>query len=236
LLERVDTCGNEEPARVPVYEWAAALALVALLPVQIALAAAGTGYFQDKYAISTSLGLAVTAAWLLPRIYGLGRIIQPVLATSTLIYILVSVGAQIVQVKRHLHQPPRARRALPPLLKPPPPEALPIVMASAFTYLPVWWYAPPELRGRLVYLSDLKYAEKQQDFLPELSLVLDDQYTPMQTEPYGDYLKSHPRFYVLTSGEPRLNWLPSRLSSEGWRLTPVGRKASDVLYLADRPK
>jgi hypothetical protein len=89
-------------------------------------------------------------------------------------------------------------------------------------------------RRRLIYLSDVSFAVRQQDFLPELSLVFDNRYTPLPVSDYATFIAIHQRFLLLASGEPRLVWVPARLSEAGWRLTPTAKSGRDVLYLAER--
>ncbi len=73
---------TSSPPAVPAYEWAATCALCLLLPVLIMLTRLQTGYFQPKYAISTSLGLALLAGWGLPRLSRPRALAQPLLALS----------------------------------------------------------------------------------------------------------------------------------------------------------
>jgi hypothetical protein len=131
-----------------------------------------------------------------------------------------------------LHADP-GKSAVSPLLQGAPGD-LPIVVANAFDYIPDWWYSPSTVRRRLIYLSDVSFAVRQQDFLPELSLVFDNRYTPLPVSDYATFIAIHQRFLLLASGEPRLVWVPARLSEAGWRLTPTAKSGRDVLYLAER--
>lgn len=219
---------------VPLHEWIAAAGLSLLLPALLVLTAAGSGYFLPRYAIGDSLGLALLAAWGLPRIPRLQSFAEPLLALSTLTSLLV-VGifllrAQIVEpVQKGLEN---SHAVSPVLLNAP--AGLPIVVASAFEYPPDWWYAAPNLRGRLIYLADPAYAAQQADFLPEFSLILDRKVVPMPLADYAPYIATHPHFLLLRSGESRLNWTDTRLAASGWRLTPIATAGQDVLYQADR--
>jgi len=221
---------------VPVYEWAAVGALCLLLPAQILIAYCVTGYSQPRYAISTSLGLALLATWGLPRVPRLRPGIQPAMgiaAVSVLVLILCEVA--VAQFHRQLWRPQPAADAVSPVLSAVPPGSSPIVVANAFDYPADWWYSPPPLRERLIYLSDTEYAVRQSDFLPELSLMADREVVPMPIAPYSAFVAGHPHFLLFCSGAARLDWTCSRLAHDGsWHLTLIGADSSGGLYRVDR--
>ena len=236
LFERKGSRGMcEDTANtVPLYEWAAVGALCLLLPIQLTLAFVKTGYFQPKYAMGTSIGLALAASWGIPHFARLRRIAQPLLALSTLVFLLMTAKDLIAdQVHYPMFRAQPARSAVSPLLMAPPGDP-PIVVANAFDYLPEWWYASATVRKRMTYLSDVSFAVRQEDFLPELSLVFDNRCTPLPVSDYATFLRDRQQFLLLTSGRPRLVWLPSRLSQAGWRLTPIAKDGGDILYMVDR--
>jgi hypothetical protein len=233
--ERKTPAGSDSLPPVPLHEWIAALALCLLLPAVIVLTSFETGYFQPKYAISTSLGLALLGAWALPRLLGRRFDPQPLLALSTLGSLLVVVAFLLrVQIYRPVEKGLQGVETVSPLLLRAPAD-LPIVVCNAFDYAPDWWYAPPSLQKRLVYLSDLTYAARQTDFLPEFSLVLDREFIPIPVPDYSPYIAAHQSFLLLRSGEARLNWTDARLANSGWRLTPIDKAGADILYQVDRP-
>ena len=224
-----------DPEPVPAHEWAAAVALSLLLPVLMSLSAIETHYFLFRYAVSCSLGLALLGGWAIPNIAKLRIIAQPLLALSTLCFLLLIVTVLLIE---NFHRPvwkaqPSAEGVSDVLLHAP--GELPIVVANAFDYATDWWYAPPSLKQRLVYLSDVPYALQQPDFLPELSLVRDQRYIPVSTTGYAAFIESHRHFLLLRSGLPRRNWTDARLADSGWRLTPIARSSGDVLYRVDWP-
>jgi 4-amino-4-deoxy-L-arabinose transferase-like glycosyltransferase len=225
---------NEDVLQAPIYEWAAVGALCLLLPLQLALAYVKTGYFQPKYAIGTTLGMALAAAWGIPRLAGLRRIAQPLLAISTLVLLLMTAKDLIAdQIHYPVSRARPAKSAVSPLLVGAPGD-LPIVVANAFDYIPDWWYSPDSVRQRLIYLADVSFAVRQQDFLPELSLVIDNKYTPLPLSDYATFTGSHQHFLLLTSGQQRLVWMPLRLSETGWRMIPIAKSGGDRLYRVDR--
>jgi 4-amino-4-deoxy-L-arabinose transferase-like glycosyltransferase len=220
---------------VPAHEWAAVGALSLLLPLMILLTAIETGYFLTRYAIGSSLGLALLGGWALPRLDRLRLIAQPLLALSTLSFLLLIAAALLIEnMSQPIWNAQPAAKAVSPLLLNAPGD-LPIVVANVFDYAPQWWYAPPLLKQRLTYLSDLPYASQQAGGLPELQIAREQAHIPLRTSEYAAFLKSHPRFLLLESGSLRFNWTVSRLASEGWRLTQITSSNRGVLYQVDRP-
>lgn len=233
-LESKPPAAGPLPA-VPAHEWAATASLSLVLPVQMLLTSFEHGYFFPKYAVNTSLGLALLSAWGLPRIRGLREMTRPLMVLSAAAFLLFC--ATIVGARQILHRDAHAdlaASAVSPLLINAP-AGEPIVIANAWNFTSQWWYAPTALQQRLVYLYDTNYAVHQSDFVPELSLVADKSYLPVPTAAYSQFIVTHSHFLLLSSGIPRLNLASVRLSSSGWRMTPVNRAGSDVLYQVDRP-
>jgi hypothetical protein len=219
---------------VPAHEWAAATMLCLVLPVEMLITSFEHGYFFPKYAVNTSLGMALICGWALPRIGRLRIFAQPVLATGTLGFLLLSA---VTLLQKELHQPVGHAQigadAVSALLVHAPGD-LPIVGANAYDFTSEWWYAPPELRQRLVYLYDVPYAVKQPDFVPELSIAADASYLALPTSEFSQFVNTHRHFLLFYSGLPRLDIAAKHLADTGWRFTPIARSGADVLYRVDR--
>jgi hypothetical protein len=235
VLTPRDLRPEPELPEVPVHEKAAAIALALLPPAQLLLAILKTGYFFPRYAIGAVLGLALLFAWTWPRTGQLRAIAQPALAALTLGY-LAFIALYLVIAPRYIPlgraQLVKAGVASVSLHVP---GDLPIVDSNACDYLQEWWYAPPDLRQRLVYLSDLTYAEKQPAFVAELTIMLDRSITPVPVADYSSFLAAHPRFYMLRTGRIYDNWLPARLARSGWHVTKLSSDNMGELYLAEAP-
>lgn len=228
--------GKETPLPpVPGHEVAAAVALALALPAQWWVSLVATGYFMPRYGAVTALGLALLGAWCLPRFGRLRLAAQPVLAGLAAGYVAMVALSLAVAAIRHPVQSIRSPEAAEPLLAQAPAD-LPVVYANAFDYASGWWYAPAALRSRMTYLSDLPYALHQPDFLPELSLVLDSRWIPIQTSSYVTFLSEHPQFLLLRYQETQAGWLPSRLSEGGWRFQQLARSPSAILYQVSAPQ
>jgi hypothetical protein len=220
---------------VPVYEWAATCGLCLLVPVQILVAALlQRGFYFPRYAVSCNLGLAILCAWGLPRIWRLRRVAQPVLALSTIGYLLfIGVNLLLLELRRPAWRVEAGDVVSPLLLTAP--DDLPIVVSNALDFPPTYWYAQPALQRRLIYLFDVPYALRQSDFIPELSLAADEEYIHMPMTGYSDFIASHPHFLLFYTGNASTNMVPPRLVKSGWHLSPIARAGNDVLYRVDRP-
>ena len=222
------------PPAVPVHEWAAAAALSLLLPFQILIAVVATGYSQSRYAVSCSLGLALLAAWGLPRVRRFRAAIESAMALSVLGMLIPALGQlAFAQLQHPAWREVRAATGVSPALARAPAD-LPIVVANAFDYPPNWWYASPPLRQQMIYLSDPQNAIRQTDFLPELTLLADRADAPMPTASYEDFIAGHSHFLLFGSGATRLNWTYFRLKNTSWKLTLISASDDGVLFRVDR--
>lgn len=224
--------GGTEAARpaVPPHELAAAGALALLLPLQLLIATAATGYFLARYAVGTALGLTLVVCWFGPRWGRLRALVEPAFATLATTYMVTVVLALAIAQVRHplLRARPTAASVAPLLLDAP--ADLPIVAANSFDSLAEWWYAPGGVRARLVYLDDVPYAMRGTAALPELSLVASRLYLPLAIKDYAPYLKDHGHFLLLAAGPPECDWITARLARAGWHMTPLARTGGGELY------
>jgi len=224
---------NKNPG-LPAHEVAAAIGLTLLVPVMIGLTWFATGYYLERYAISAAMGIAILAGL---EIGGSSHstavaALCSILLGMWLIAPLADAGARTIE--RRMARPPSANAATGWTLSDVP-GLEPIVVASAVTYIPEWWYAPPQLRERLHYLADLTFAVRQPDFLPELSLVTEQPYVPSKVDDYRQFVSTHDHFLLYSVGVPRLEWISERLRSEGWSLRILRTRGSETLYFAEAP-
>jgi hypothetical protein len=220
---------------VPRHELAAAVALALSIPLQIFMAAVATGYFLPRYAIDSTLGLALLCAWAWPR---RGRFLtgaQRPLALLLIFFLLVATGdllwAELLNPASHR----QIVKAAEPSVLLNAPGDLPIVASNAFEYVPQWWYAPPALQRRLIFVSDLDYALQRPAFLAELSMSVDRAWLPFPVAQYQRYLADHPHFLLLCTGNARDVWMLPRLRQSGWHLNLISQSGSNYLYDAEQP-
>jgi hypothetical protein len=195
-----------------------------------------TGYYLSRYAIGAAVGIAILMGFAAHRC---GRSASHGSAAASLCMVLVVLdfaGPRMITVIDRFTYPQDAGVGAGP------DSALdaaqghgPIVVASALTYMPAWWYASPALRERLHYLADLPFAVRQPDFLPELSLVADQPFVPSKVDEYRQFLSVHREFLLYCVGSGRLEWTKERLQAEGWALHSLYRNGRETLFLAQAP-
>jgi hypothetical protein len=191
-------------SHAPAEEFAAAGAAALLLPLMLLVTHFGTNYFMVRYGLGSAVGIALLTGMLFDR-FRAQRLRIIVTTYACLLSFLMACGLRAVPLQ------------LDPMLLADT-SSEPIVVASALQFSPAWWYADPQMRERLHYLSDLTYANRYSDLLPEYSLALESAYTPMHMEDYEAFLASHSHFRLYCYGEPRIEWIKKRLTSEGWHL------------------
>jgi len=220
---------TEPTSRVRIEDIAAGLALVLVLPIILLVTKFGTGYFMARYAIGSTLGVALVSGLLLSRwSERLPRIEDFVPAIIIYCFSISLLGFWQGGQYQHI----TGVQSDPVFLSAP--VQVPIVIADAVIFWPTWWYSDPGVRSRLHYLSDLSYALQQPDFIPEYTLILEQPYGAPKLDNYGDFVASHREFLLYCSGMPRIEWVKTRLSNEGWQLTPIAGSGSNVLYRVDR--
>jgi hypothetical protein len=219
---------------VPAHEFAAAAGLALLVPIMIGVTWLATGYYLFRYAIGAAMGVAMLAGMAAPL---LGRNRSHVTAVASLSMVLVALvfaGTKTKAVIRAIANPPADSWSASSVLDAAP-GGEPIVVANAVTYLPKWKYASPPLRERLHYLADWPFAVRQADFLPELSLIVTQQFTPSKVDDYRQFLSTHRRFLLYCAGQPSLEWTEGRLRAEGWTLHLLRSSEGETLFLAEAP-
>lgn len=218
---------------VPTHEWVASATLTLVLPVQMLLSSFEHGYFFPKYAVNTSLGVAVIAAWALPRIGLLRDSAQSMVTLSAAAFFLYSAAALgLKELRQPVSTVHLAEQGVSPLLRQAPAGG-PIVVANAWDFTADWLYASPELKQRLVYLYDVSWAVRQSDFVPELSLAADKSLLPVPMAEFSPFVAAHPHFLLLCSGLPRLNLAAVHVAQSGWRMTLIAQSGGDALYRVD---
>lgn len=217
----------------PAHEIAAAVGLALLVPAMIGITWMATGYYLPRYAISAAMGVAILVGFAAHRFArspmqgAVAAVLCMAIVTAT--FVATRAVDRLARSTNGTQVPTRVS-ALDGA-----PTGLPIVVGSALAYLPTWWYAGPELRWRLHYLSDLEYAVRQSDFLPELSLVANQPYVPSKVDAYRAFLAAHAEFLLYCVGDERLNWTKSRLKSEGRTLQLLYQHGDQSLFLVKAP-
>lgn len=107
---------------------------------------------------------------------------------------------------------------------------LPIVVSSGLLFTQAWYYASPELRSRLLFVSDakmaLRYLHNEQT---SSSIYYDAQFFHWPWEPLDQFRRLHPRFLLSWTSED--SWLLPALREEGARFDLLDVTADGYLFL-----
>jgi hypothetical protein len=213
------------------HELAAMLACCLLPFVSLALAyASHGGTFLWVYVLPTTMGLSLLAANLLFR-YANQR------HTVAALIVLVFLGwFSLRQVSPVAHALARSRTppAAPVLLRGLD-VRLPVVIADPILFLQLAHYQPPELVGRLFFLTDLDQVVRftEQDS-GERSLQHLNMVRRIPLEPYQAFIQTHRAFHVYWTGK-RWEWLLSKLIEDGARVEVVQERQDELVLLVTVP-
>jgi hypothetical protein len=222
---------------IPGHEIAAATTMALLVPLMLAVTWLTTNYFLYRYAIGASLGTAILMGY---AAAGFGR--ETIRSNAAALLGIAGLTAVVGVTDLARRQDPQAApgpRASPGLLEAAPADQ-PIVVDSILTYLPMWWYSPPDLRARLRYLTDVSYAVKTPDPLGELTLVGERRFIPNRVDDYESFLAEHQTFLMLCkvtetgACNDRTAWAKQRLVAEGYRFVPIVEGKDQVLFQVSR--
>jgi len=227
---------TEPQNRLPAHEIAAAAGLALLTPIMIALTWATTGYYGQRYAISTMLGVAILLGFAVQRFSVTAKQGMVVAALSMAVLTAGYVVPRATAIAWHKVDPSSApSEPSSASIFDKAPAGEPIVVANPVEFMADWWYAPPDLRQRLHYLADMPYATTQPFFLADVSLVVNRDVIPEKTDDYATFLKTHRRFALYCWGPDDGNWIKGRLIAAGWTLTPLYDDGVRALFDARAP-
>ncbi len=107
------------------------------------------------------------------------------------------------------------------------------MIASPHTFFQLTYYAPPELRSRLVYLADPAVALRHLGTdTPELGIQEFRRWTPLRIEDYRAFRRAHPRFLLYADRGP-WSWLLPALAAERARFQVVALDGAAPLYIVN---
>jgi hypothetical protein len=108
-----------------------------------------------------------------------------------------------------------------------------IAVAGTTEYLSLWYYAPPQVRDRLVYLADPASALDRTgtDTVDRNYLAL-ARWAPVTVHDYRTFAGRQHTFLVYSAGP---GWLIETLYASGATLDEVGREADGPIYRVTLP-
>jgi 4-amino-4-deoxy-L-arabinose transferase-like glycosyltransferase len=208
-----------------VEDLAVGVALVLILPIMLVLTGLGTGYFWERYGIGSALGVALVCGLLFSWLNKQLPLMKAVVFAGIPYCLVVAIVS--LWLSGPITGSPGAQSD--PLFVSAP-AGEPLVIADAVVFSPTWWYSDQDRRRRLHYLSDISYAVKQPDFIPEYSLMLEQPYGAPKLDDYKEFLAEHREFLLYCYGMPRLEWVKNRLSDDGWHLIPIRSEGPHELF------
>ena len=214
--------------RFPLPELAAAIMYLFVPAVMLLLTWRTTGYYNHRYALSATLGCVILFVYL-SSMLSPNRLAIPCLIMVVLLGHWVGVSARSV---RRMPGPADNLSVGSPLY--PKGDALPIVMPDCIWFLQMAHYSTREVTSRLTFLTDVPHATRRPDLDGEMSLAVCRHVLPGTIEDYHAFLSRHREIWMLSHGDPTLEWLPSQLRDEGWKLQYEAQTGNDILFRASR--
>lgn len=209
-----------EGRRVPAHEAAALAAGVAIPIFGLVLAWLIAGVLVPRYLLSAVVPIGIALALMLWRA---NTHRSPAEALACALFIML-VAAGFVRDPPAFRHPVADRPVLLNSLRTP----VPTVVSSSLQYLQLWYYTPPELKGRMVYLADPSEALRLSgsDTIDRGYIAL-SRWTSVTVEPYESFVARHSSFRVYEAGS---GWLLAKLEASGAGIEEIGRDPGGRLF------
>jgi hypothetical protein len=214
--------GTTEP--IPLHEGVAAAMAMLVPALGVLLALAITGAFVPRYALAAIGAVSVALPVAASQIARTG----PIAGVVLLIALAAGHAASFATIIRSApyDNPVAARPLLAASLRQPGPT----VASAQLWFLQLWYYAPPELKTRMVYLADparsLQYTGSDTMDRNYLALA---RWTAVPVEPLDTFLSRQRDLRIYASGS---GWLLEWLRDMHAQIEPMGTEAGGQLYSA----
>jgi hypothetical protein len=234
FILKVDNQQSESP---PIHEIAAALTLTGMPFLVGALAATVTHAFVPTYPIAMVIGIGILVGF--GSSHNRGDHI--LFAVSAVLFLSVLfLGKQIFYDVAFVFQPQHAWESpyrstkitsaqfktlsLPSI---PGADQTPIAVADANLFHQLSFYAPTDIRSRVVYLTDRAAAVAYEGFdTDEITFQGLRRWTTINVQDYHLFIEKHVRFLLLGDG-----WITQQLLTDNAHLQLVGRTADKFIYV-----
>jgi len=211
---------RRELRRIPVHEVAAAL-MTMFIPVwAILISLLVSGAFVPRYASVAAVGVFIVVPILASRLRNqLAPLLLCLMSCAIFVHAFRGTAAE-VPYQRPLDYRPILRTALT--------ESAPVVVTGTL-YLQMWYYAPPEGRDRLTYLTNPSAALRLigTDSLERDYLVLRD-WSTVIVQDYEAFIRANERFYLYDVGA--LSWILEKLREDRAGIREIGRESGATMY------
>ena len=208
-----------------------ALGLLWMPWIALGIAKMTDGGLAARYAIGTTLGLAMSASYVS---FWLGQRMSAVM----LILLLTAFGSKEAVywgAEWYGLNPTRVDVAsFERLLESAQDPTLPIVVTNGMEFVPLTYYVSPPMSQRLVALIDREAAREHlgSDSI-EVDLLVLQECLPITVQTYDAFETQHQRF-LLYASPGHGDWWQERLLRDGLGLTTIAADGSRVLYRVER--
>ncbi len=215
--------------KIPFHEHALALGFITLPFAMFFILKLSHGGFADRYTIVTALSFPLAARYVLQVMDR--RVIYVFCAL-----LLVSLGAQEASFWQREHA--MFGKKLAPaegferfVVTAQHPD-LPVVVSDAIAYLPLAYYASPEVKRRLVFLADPQTAITYtgSDNADKCVSALRP-YLSLQVYDFKNFVGTHSDFLLYSDGVGIWDWLPTRMTHDGFDLQVATMDMEKRIYL-----
>lgn len=209
----------------PTYEMAAAALLLALPAAGVTVGlAVPPHYFIERYAVLVIAGPALLVPMLVSRLTG-GR---PAAGAALAIAALVPFLGELAQARPFIN--PLAKE---PMLV----EALrsgPVAIDDGIRFLQLWYYAPHELKSRLLYVGDIPSAVRYLGIETiDVNLFTAARVRTLPVISYGDFAAPGKEFLMYVTGGA--GWMAPKVIAEGGTLEVVAWRRDRALVRVRLP-
>lgn len=212
------------PKEIQPQQWALGWGFALLIPVTAIAFEPTIHSYNSRYGIGSAAGLALLGTIALASRAELRKLMLPVVVLWAIpVFFWQTCNYYKNNIQDFAAQPTSLSTIEP---------ALPIAVPNPFRYLPIWWYSPPEERGRLIYLSNRAEAEAAGILTTEPGLEIQSKRFPIRVYDYDQFLKANRKFVVYLSDGPKPRDLAQRVKASGYQLTAT---SVDGVWIAERP-
>ena len=205
------------------------LAFLSLPFVGFVATKAAHGGLVPKYVLPTLLGFPLSVGYALSRL-GRARALLGLVAAIFLIVVLVGQERMFWSTYSGHFSSPAVE--VEPFVRSAGHEDLPVVVSDAEVFMPLAYYASPELAKRFVMLVDPPQSvlytgsDTNDKEMPILAA-----YSTLPVCDFQTFVKDHPVFLLYSNyGGMGADWWPTKLNRDGYSLRPV---ASTPLTVSD---
>jgi hypothetical protein len=212
---------DEEPegavrGAIPDYELAAAILMFLIPLAAITLAMLVPPHiFTDRYALPSIGGFALITALLGGRCAGRRSTLGVAFALPALACFALSMAHGRAPLQNPFEREPLLVAALKNDI---------VAVRNPVSYLQLWYYAPPEMKSRLLYITDenssVKYLHVDEGMLPFRKFG-----APVVS--YDDFAAPGKEFLVYSTPDP--GWLPEKILDEGGSVRVVALSEGKAL-------